>query len=53
MLLLIEYCVLSVLLYWSFGSEIKMNELIKTEPGSHETLEYPMGTFLGKVVRGA
>jgi hypothetical protein len=49
MLLLIEYCVLSVLLYISFGSEIKLNEFCKTEASSHEPLQYSMGTFLGKV----
>ena len=49
MLLLIEYCILSILLYISFGSEIKMNEVCNMESGSQERLDYPLGTFLKKV----
>jgi hypothetical protein len=49
MLLLIEYCILSVLLYFSFGSEIKLNEMVKVVEGSHEPLTYSLGTFMKKV----
>jgi hypothetical protein len=52
LLILIEYCVLSVLLYFSFGSEIKLNDICKSDANSHEGLEYSMGEFLKKVCLG-
>lgn len=51
MLLLMEYCILSVLLFINFGSEVKMNAIIKTDSTSHKPLSYPMSTFLKKVFK--
>lgn len=51
MLLLVEYCILAVLLYLSFGSEIQMNSILKTDSKSEDPINISLGTFLKKVLR--